>query len=136
MDSGVFFDYDGSLAAQAAASRPQLLADAPEADWNVLLGSCETLRFRAGEAVLTAGTTDRALYIVADGRLDPPAPAVLGEAEFFSGLPVAHGYRAATDCELLRLSFDAFTALAAHDPRLGRDLLVDLGRRLALQLRA
>jgi CRP-like cAMP-binding protein len=49
---------------------------------------------------------------------------------------VAQGYRAATDCELLRLSFDAFLAMSARDPRLGRDLLVDLGRRLALQLRA
>jgi CRP-like cAMP-binding protein len=49
---------------------------------------------------------------------------------------VARSHRAASDCELVRLSFDAFLAMAARDPRLGRDLLVDLGRRLALQLRA
>ncbi len=38
--------------------------------------------------------------------------------------------------EMLRLSFDGFEALAARDPALGRDILLDLGRILAARLRA
>lgn len=115
-------------------SSAELLPDATEADWEVLLDYCETLRFRPGETVLATGRADRALYILADGKLDSvAAPAVLGEAEFFTGLPRRTEYRAETDGELLRLSFDSFEALAAREPRLARDLLVDLGRRLALE---
>lgn len=96
----------------------------------MLLDHCETLRFRSGETVQRTG---RAFYILADGKLDShTAPAVLGEAEFFTGLPRDSDHRAHTDGELLRLSYDAFEALAAREPRLARDLLMDLGRRLAL----
>jgi CRP/FNR family cyclic AMP-dependent transcriptional regulator len=82
-------------------------------------------------------TADRALYILADGRLDhASAPTVLGEAEFFTGLPRNDAYVAQTDGELLRLSFQSFEALAAREPRLARDLLLDLGRLLAIRQRA
>jgi CRP-like cAMP-binding protein len=135
LSASSFFDYDGSLARAGGPARPELLPDATEADWDVLLSYCETLRFRPGETVFDPSRTDRALYILADGELDGvSAPAVLGEAEFFTGRPHAKGLRAETDGELLRLSFEAFEAMAARDPRLARDLLVDLGRRLALRL--
>ena len=39
------------------------------------------------------------------------------------------------ECEALRLTVDAFDVLAAHDPGLGRAILFDLGRILALRLR-
>ena len=103
----------------------------------MLLDYCETLRFRPGETVLAAGEDERALYVLADGRLDTAvAPAVLGEAEFFSGLPRRTSATAETDGELLRMSFDAFEAMAAREPRLARELLVDLGRLMALRLRS
>ena len=34
------------------------------------------------------------------------------------------------------MSWDAYEALAARDPRLGRTILLDLGRGLAARLRA
>ena len=37
--------------------------------------------------------------------------------------------------ELYRLDFDAFESLAAQLPRLGRAILLDMGRVLALRLR-
>lgn len=43
--------------------------------------------------------------------------------------------RAVTDGEMLRLGFDSFEALAAREPILARDLLLDLGRILAVRLR-
>ena len=37
---------------------------------------------------------------------------------------------------MLRLSFEGFEALAARNPSLGRDILLDLGRILSARLRA
>jgi CRP-like cAMP-binding protein len=137
LSSGAYFDHDGSWAAATATTRPELLPSASESDWDRLLSYCSTLRFRSGETVLDTGRPDRALYILADGRLDhATAPAVIGEAEFFTGLPRTHAYRAETDGELLRLNFTDFEALAAREPRIARDLLLDLGRLLALKLRS
>ena len=43
--------------------------------------------------------------------------------------------RALTSGELLRLGWDAFEALAAREPWLARELLIDLGRLLSARLR-
>ena len=43
---------------------------------------------------------------------------------------------ARTHGEMARMSWDAYEALAARDPRLGRAILVDLGRGLGARLRA
>ena len=37
---------------------------------------------------------------------------------------------------MLRLSYDGFEALAARNPALGRDILLDLGRILSARLQA
>ena len=37
---------------------------------------------------------------------------------------------------MLRLSFEGFEALAARNPSLGRDILLDLGKILSARLRA
>ena len=55
------------------------------------------------------------------------APATLGEESFLDGGPAAAGLRAVTHGEAQRLSFDAFESLSAREPRLARDLLLDLG---------
>ena len=51
-----------------------------------------------------------------------------GEAAFLDGRPRAVDVEAMSDGEVMRLSFDAFEALAARNPALGRDILLDLGR--------
>ena len=77
-----------------------------------------------------------------DGRLEVhpggqvvEAPATLGEEAFLDGGPAAAGLRAVTHGEAQRLSFDAFESLSAREPRLARDLLLDLGRLVAAELR-
>jgi CRP-like cAMP-binding protein len=60
---------------------------------------------------------------------------VIGEVAFFDGRPRSAGVRAVTECELFRLSFEAFEVLAAREPALGRAVLLDLGRILAARLR-
>jgi CRP-like cAMP-binding protein len=61
--------------------------------------------------------------------------SVLGEIAFFDGKPRSASVRALTDTELLRLSADAFEVLSTRHPDVGRKILLDLGRVLALRLR-
>jgi CRP-like cAMP-binding protein len=93
--------------------------------------------------VLRAGDRDRALYLLLDGRLaaegggaEVSAPATLGVAAFLDGLPRAVTMLAPTHGEVARLSWEAYEALAARDPRVGRMVLADAGRLMAARVRA
>jgi CRP/FNR family transcriptional regulator, cyclic AMP receptor protein len=137
IDASGFFAYPSELEPPA----PEGLLSATSADeWSMLLSYTETRRFRPGEVVLRAGEDDRALYLLVDGRLEGPAGTVepvaaIGEGAFLDGAPRGVTLRALTSGELLRLGWDAFEALAAREPRLARELLIDLGRLLAARLR-
>lgn len=125
------------------------LGDRPEDDWSRLLHYTEVLRFSAGETMIKAGEVDRALYIVADGRLEILLPgvdgdirfgtigpgSVTGEIAFLDAGPRSATIRALSPGELLRLSYEAYEILAARYPELGRAILLDLGRILATRLR-
>jgi CRP/FNR family cyclic AMP-dependent transcriptional regulator len=137
IDASGFFRYPTEPPTQAL---PELLAGKSDSEWATFLAYTETVRFRRGEHVLEAGEADRALYLLVDGRLEGPGLVVepvstVGEGAFLDGTPRAVTLRAATDGELLRLGWDAFEALAAREPRLGRELLLSLGRILAARLR-
>lgn len=135
----------------AAAGDLLFLGDRSDDEWTRLIAVCERRPFRAGDTVIRAGEHDRALYIVARGELEVRAPArqrrgglelsriesgsVLGEVAFFDGMPRSATVRATSDGELLRLSHDAFEALALRDATLARAILFDLGRILAQRLR-
>ena len=98
--------------------------------------------------MLPAGLADRALYLLADGRLEVvragarsalatvEAPATIGEAEFLDGRPRTVALRALGHGEIERLSWASFEALSAREPQFARDILVDVGRVLAARLRA
>jgi SulP family sulfate permease len=146
-----FFDYPDN---SAGASRTSFafLADASDDDWAAIRAHAELVHVRPGEAVIGEGDTDRALYIVVDGILEATVPqgrrgrerrvstmeagTVIGEVGFFDGQPRSAMVRAVTDAKLLRLGHDGFEFLAAKEPALGRAILFDLGRVLALRLRA
>ena len=141
----VFFDYPtlGPAAAAPRARDAGFLPGATEEEWDAVLAPTETLRFHPGDVVLRAGERDRAFYLLLDGRLEVErpaprcvAPAVLGVAAFLDARPRAVTLLARTHGELARMSWDAYEALAARDPRLGRTVLVDLARGLAARLRA
>src|SRR4051812_36839815 len=95
------------------------------------------------------GDVDRSLYFVAAGsvevfvgdgrtersiRVQGPG-TVLGEVAFFDGRPRSATVRAVTTAEVLRLGTDVFDGLAGRHPDLGRKILLDLGRILAVRLR-
>lgn len=127
------------------------LATGTEAEWDQVLAAAQARRFQAGEMVIREGESERALYILVAGSLEILAPGgrfrpqkrlqtvepgmVIGEIAFFDGGPRSTSVRALSDGEVLCLRFDAFEMLAARDPRLGRAILLDLGRVLARRLR-
>jgi CRP/FNR family cyclic AMP-dependent transcriptional regulator len=147
MDTSIFFNYptlpaSGEAGAPIPVQSADFLAGATEAEWDAVLGATETLRFHPGDAVVRAGERDRAFYLLLDGKLETDtgaeiaAPAVAGVAAFLDGGPRAVTLKARTHGELARMSWDAYEALAARDPRLGRTILVELARGLAARLHA
>jgi CRP/FNR family cyclic AMP-dependent transcriptional regulator len=145
MDTSSFFTYP-TLIADQPAPEAGLLAARSEEDWNILLAYTDTRRLHPGDWLIREGEHDRALYVLSDGRLEAivpgraarviEAPATVGELAFLDGRPRAAGLRALTHGEAQRLSYEAFEALSAREPRLARDLLLDLGRIVATRLRA
>jgi CRP/FNR family cyclic AMP-dependent transcriptional regulator len=143
VDTTAFFNYP--TLGDAAEPAPELgfLPHATAEEWDAVLSATETLRFHPGDVVLRAGERDRAFYVLLDGRLaaegtgtEVLAPSVLGVAAFFDREPRAVTMLASGHGELARMSWDAYEALSARDPRLGRVILVDLGRGLAARLRS
>ncbi len=142
MDTSGFFNYP-TLPASEPLLDPGFLPDATEHEWDTVLTATETLRFAPGDVVLRAGDRDRAFYLLLDGTVEPmaspfavSAPATLGAVAFLDGSPRSVTLLARTHGEMARMSWDAYEALAARDPRLGRAILVDLGRGLGARLRA
>jgi CRP/FNR family transcriptional regulator, cyclic AMP receptor protein len=149
-----FFDYPGTEAATTTEEAPEVfLPEASDSDWSVLLRYCRRRRFGPGDAVISAGATSRSLYLVVDGTLEvmPQGPkrplgtprrvikvgkgSVLGEMSFFDSGRRSALVRATTTVEVAELRLDDFDALAEEDPRLGLQVLFDLGRILAQRLR-
>jgi CRP/FNR family cyclic AMP-dependent transcriptional regulator len=142
MDTTGFFAYPTLVLATTPppAAGTGFLPHASAPEWDAVLAATETLRYRPGEAVLRAGESDRAFYLLFDGQVDAggvtiAAPAVLGAAAFLDGRPRAATVRARGHAEVARMSWDACEVLAARDPRLGRAILAELGRSLADRIR-
>jgi CRP-like cAMP-binding protein len=141
MDTTGFFDYPSEPSTPVEHGLPGFLSGRGEDDWAMLLDHSETRVFRPGETVLVAGEQDRALYLLVDGWVRAPSGVIhpittLGEGAFLDGAARAVGVQAMSDGEMLRLSYEGFEALAARNPALGRDILLDLGRILSARLRA
>jgi CRP-like cAMP-binding protein len=140
MDTTGFFDYPTERQTSTEHGLPTFLAGRGEDDWAMLLDHSETRLFSAGELVLTQGEIDRALYLLIAGWVKAPSGVVhpittLGEGAFLDGTPRAVSVEAMSEGEMLRLSFEGFEALAARNPSLGRDILLDIGRILSARLR-
>jgi CRP/FNR family cyclic AMP-dependent transcriptional regulator len=145
-----FFAYPNEPPA-ASAEIEQLLPDASDEEWEMVLRHTRHRKFGPGDAVVTAGALDRSLYLVVDGVLEVliargrggyrriatiGAGSVIGELAFFDGGARSALVRSVTATELAELSPTDFEALAVASPALARRLLFDLGRILAKRLRA
>lgn len=149
MDLSGFFDYPED-ASQPDQKALVFLPELGEDSWKVILSFTQRRAFQNGEAVLHAGETGRALYILARGTMEVVVPqehgrvlkiarlyegAVFGEQAFLDGQARSATVRALSDGEMHVLSLESFDILAAHHPDLARAMLMDLGRILSLRLR-
>jgi CRP-like cAMP-binding protein len=144
-----FFDYPDGHAERDPDSELVFLPELSPAEWDRLIEVMERRRFAAGAVVVARGEADRSLYLVASGSVEVLVPhgrrerpvrvqgpgTVLGEVAFLDGKPRSATVRAIAGCEVLRLSIEAFEVLAGRHPDLGRKLLFDVGRIVALRLR-
>lgn len=145
-----FFDYPN----QSAGDQQQelvFLAQWDDSKWQRLLKHTEMRRFQTGDVVIRQGETDRSFYIIIEGQLEVLIPrgasgklrqtqvretgAVIGEQAFLDGKPRSATLRALTPGQMLSVSLEAFEVFAAHEPELGRDILLDLARTLSVKLR-
>jgi CRP/FNR family transcriptional regulator, cyclic AMP receptor protein len=144
--AGSFFNYDSVV--HESGSEFEFLAGRPQSDWDKILDNAETRRFSAGELLISAGETDRALYLLTEGTIGVrlpgadertfksiDAPSVLGEVAFLDGGPRSATLYGITDGELLRLRMESFEVLSARDPELGRAILFDLAKIVTARLR-
>lgn len=142
-----FFNYD-SVEVRERSDELALLAGRPRSDWEKVLAHTETRRFSRDELIISAGETDRALYLLTEGTLGVrlqadtektfkaiDAPSVVGEVAFLDGGPRSATLFAITDGELLRLRMESFETLSAREPELGRAILFDLARIVTQRLR-
>jgi SulP family sulfate permease len=158
-----FFDYPGTGNAGTAAQEPAadvLLPDASERDWAVLLRHCRRRRLGRGETLIDPGEpvgspsgSSRSLFLLIEGSVEVLVPtggraagrmrklatvgpgSVLGEMSFFDRAERSALVRATTPVEVAELGIAELDALTEEDPRLGRQILFDLGRILAQRLR-
>lgn len=145
-----------SLFAYPTESTPAPIADQPflahwtHSQWQKLLVLTQTYRYSAGDWVIRQGATDRALYLVAFGRLEVlgttggrpnqrlavmEAGQIVGEQSFLDSHAQPLDVRAVTEAEAVRLSLEAFEIFAAREPFLARDLALATGRVVSLRLR-
>jgi CRP/FNR family transcriptional regulator, cyclic AMP receptor protein len=138
----------GSLATPGEAL---LLPSWRDEDWKQLFRFTSTRRVRAGDALIRGGEPDRTLYFVLHGDLEViahsgdgitmgrvalvGAGSLLGELAFFDGGPRSAGAWAVDDCEVAAMTPDQYTAFEQSSPALARELLIALGRILAIRLR-
>ena len=143
------FNYSQPQKPLAGQGSEVILHGLDQTEWDTFAGFAERLQFAAGAPIVRAGEVGRAIYIVQSGQIRGEimvggkarptsvlsAGAVFGELAFFDAAPRSATLWAVGDVQLLVLSFAAFEKLAAWHPRIARELLLDLGRVLAMRLR-
>ena len=123
------------------------LPEASAAEWATIFSYAQVREVSAGLALVQAGETDRALYLLIDGTLGVrmpreetafksiDAPSVVGELAFFDGSPRSATLDALTDVQVVRIDMECFSQLSDAEPALAHAMLMDLARILALRLR-
>lgn len=151
-----FFDYptDGSNAADARAKPASesfiFLEQLPKGSWEKILAIVETRHFRVGDDIVRMGERDDSFYILTSGRVSVVVPdkrgrdnaiaeipegSVFGEISFFDSEPRSATIRATSNGSAIRITRANFEHLSAWHPVIARQVLLDLGRILALRLR-
>ncbi|CAN5459426.1 hypothetical protein BH09PSE6_BH09PSE6_03860 [soil metagenome] len=139
---------ESPLRAPDALAMPRWTID----NWYQLGSICEPVAVEAGDALITSGNTERALYLVCSGSVEVAyvvrqsltisimshvtPGSVVGELSFFDSAPRSANVWAVENSQLLKLDLREFERFADSNPRLGYDIMFSLGRILALRVRS
>lgn len=143
------FDYPGTESQDKALTEITFLGELSEAEWARILRLVETRQFRAGEDLIRTGEKDDSFYILTNGEVDVVIDggsvqttlatitegSVFGEISFFDREPRSATIRAKSQGSAVRITRENFDNLAAWEPNIARQILLDLGRILAIRLR-
>lgn len=143
------FDYPGTDSQDTALAEITFLGELSEAEWARILRLVETRQFRAGEDLIRTGEKDDSFYILTNGEVDVvigsgstqttlatiTEGSVFGEIAFFDREPRSATIRAKSQGSAVRITRENFDNLAAWEPNIARQILLDLGRILAIRLR-
>ena len=142
-----FFSYSASPTSPGDRESHPILGDLSGEDWEKFIGYAARRRYPAGAPIVEAGDRSRVLCFIASGQVRLRAGngpvrtrgegEVFGLLSFLDGAPSAVSVTVAPDApaELLMLSSEALSQLAAWQPRIAMALLRDLGEHLATRLR-
>jgi CRP-like cAMP-binding protein len=123
------------------------MPDATATDWAIVFAHAQPFDFEPGDEIMRAGDTERALYLLVDGRVgvrvpgaegrlkEIDAPSLLGEVGFVDGGPRSATLEALSGGTIVRLDFEAFERMSLEEPILAHRMLLDLARVLAARLR-
>ena len=141
----------GPLAPELGGRTFTFMEGASEQDWKKILSLVETRHFRAGEDLVSLGEIDDSFYILTSGTVEVMIPdrkgvlqpraiipegSVFGEIAFFDAGPRSGTIRAREAGTAIRVTRKTFDHLAAWEPTLARQILLNLGKILAARLRA
>ena len=145
-----FFDYESDGSSQQSSEHLTVFDNLSTEDWQVVIANGQRIDFSKGQTLLKQGDVDDALYIVISGKVEVVAGrtfggdkrlalidegSVFGELSFFDSRPRSASVKGASDGNALRLSRKGFDKIAAWNPALARQFLLDLGRILAFRFR-
>jgi CRP/FNR family cyclic AMP-dependent transcriptional regulator len=120
------------------------------ADWETFFSHARRLNVAQGNVLIQEDASERVIYFIASGLLEVTSAlggrsmetiakvhpgSVVGELSFFDSRPRSAKVLAVADSELYRLDYDAFLQYAEAHPRRACDLLLAIGRVVALRLR-
>ncbi len=141
-----YFAYPG----QEEDDRPTFMEQASQEDWAEIIQQGRMIHFEPGTVLVHAGEEDSSVYILIQGSVEVmgrgtlgferqlaiiPEGSVFGEIAFFDQLPRLATIRGLSPGKVLRLSRNGLSRLAHQHPQLAHQILLDLGRILALRFR-
>lgn len=119
-------------------------------EWQAFFSHARRLNIPRGRVLIQEDASERVVYFVVSGLLEVTSVlgnqslgtiakvhpgSVVGELSFFDGRPRSAKVWAVADTELYRMAYSDFERYADAHPRQACDLLMAIGRVVALRLR-
>jgi CRP-like cAMP-binding protein len=134
---------------KAMVQRVGLFSKLSPRELEAFLQGAKEVPFKAGDEILTQGTVNGSLYIIADGVLHArrtggrrnvllarlEAGSFFGEMSLFDAAPTSASIQAISDGTLIRITREGIDQFIDHYPKAGASLLQKLLKGIARRLR-